>query len=174
MTSNLSSLTEVAPTPVGERFLDRYISVIVAKATLVFPPADITLVLPAAWVVEVIKVAQSHVLNLPLYQSPLFGVTHHNGKVLPLITVHPLFNANLPTQEVLTVLHLRDSASNIPSMGLIIDRLVGSCSQRDLPAALFAKSGADLSIVDGVMRFSLDLLPESLWQPSYWQLNVPN
>jgi hypothetical protein len=174
MTSPTSSPTEAAPIRTA-RFLDRYILATVADKTLVFP---------ATWVVEIIKVAQSQVLNLPLYQSPLFGVTHHNGKVLPLITVHPLFKVNMPSSEVLTVVHLGAPSNNIPAMGLMIDRLVGSCLRSDLPAALFAESGlaepgftesgAMSSAVDGFIRFSLDLLPESTWQPSYWQLDALN
>jgi hypothetical protein len=169
MTSPTSSSVEAAPI-LTARFLDRYISATVADKTLVFP---------ATWVVEIIKVAQSQVLNLPLYQAPLFGVTHHNGKVLPLIAVHPLLMVNMPSPEVLTVLHLRAPSSNIPAMGVMIDRLVGSCLHSDLPAALFAESGftesgAVPSAVDGFIRFSLDLLPESIWQPSYWRSNVLN
>lgn len=148
----------------SEGFLRRYILAQVGARHWVFP---------ATWVVEVFRVRQAQVLSLPFYNAPLLGVTHHDGKILPIISSHHLFKVDLPSQEVWTIIHLEMKESRVPSVGLVVDRAIGSCTRQDLPDDLFSASPVGLSPASShLVLFGPDDLPQNLWQPLHWTLNM--
>src|SRR5689334_20224029 len=42
---------------------------------------------PSQWVAEIMLVERSQILKLPFYNSRLLGVVHHQGSIIPLVTL---------------------------------------------------------------------------------------
>jgi chemotaxis signal transduction protein len=45
----------------------------------------LTLVFPATWVAEILRIDRSQILNLPFYDPLLVGIANYNGQITPLI-----------------------------------------------------------------------------------------
>jgi chemotaxis signal transduction protein len=114
--------------------------------------AKFTLAIPAAWVNEILRVERSRILHLPFYRELVLGITHHAGSVLPLISTALLLNQqHTNLKDVSTVIGLGAKAAELNGMGLVVDRVLQSAAQSELPA--------DAVILD-VQMFKPDL-----WQP---------
>jgi CheW-like domain len=126
-----------------------------------------TLVIPALWVVEIFRAERSQILALPFYSPLLLGITHHGGRVLPLLSTHSLLNASSPTlRENTLVVKLGDQAGTLAQVGLVIDRPLGSQTRTELPSTVFAHDAqpSDPSLV--LLR--PELVSANLWQPLCW------
>jgi chemotaxis protein histidine kinase CheA len=128
----------------------RYLLTSVAGQSLAFP---------AAWVIDILVVERSQVLALPFYQSRVWGVIHHQGKILPLVFAHPIFTEAKDlswSQPTLMAVQLAPSLPSLAGVGIVIDRLVGSLKAEELTTERL---------------FQLDDIPDSLWHPHRWQGN---
>jgi chemotaxis signal transduction protein len=129
-----------------------------------------TLVIPALWVVEIFRAERSQILALPFYSPLLLGITHHGGRVLPLLSTHSLLNVPSPAlRENTMVVKLGDQAGALAQVGLVIDRALGSQTRAELPSAVFSETSqrSDSSLV--LLR--PELVSPDLWQPLCW---IPN
>jgi hypothetical protein len=129
-----------------------------------------TLVIPALWVVEIFRAERSQILALPFYSPLLLGITHHGGRVLPLLSTHSLLNVPSPAlRENTMVVKLGDQAGALAQVGLVIDRPLGSQTRAELPSAVFSETSqrSDSSLV--LLR--PELVSSDLWQPLCW---IPN
>jgi chemotaxis signal transduction protein len=133
---------------------DRFILTQVERQTLVFP---------ATWVAEILRIEKSQILDLPFYDSLLVGVANHNGQIIPLIIGARLLKLEHSLPERLIVVRLNENATRLENVGIIVDRAIGSSTRDRLPSELFITNNAD----DMVMMRSL-LVPIRLWQPKYW------
>ncbi|MCG9889952.1 MAG: chemotaxis protein CheW [Thermosynechococcaceae cyanobacterium MS004] len=149
-----------------------------------------TLVLPAVWVAEIVRIERSQILDLPFYDPLLIGVMHQDGRIVPLIATARLFqteqSAPQPVlREALMVVRLGSTAGAIAHLGLVIDRAVGSQTRAELPASLFdASVGASVDAsavgstvsnpaepinpIDSMVLMNPSWLPLSLWKPQRW------
>jgi chemotaxis signal transduction protein len=134
--------------------IDRFILAQVANTTLVFP---------ATWVAEILRVDRSHVLTLPFYNRFLLGVIDLNGQTIPLLNTADLLKltqVNLP--ERIVVIRLNRVEEGLSNVGLIIDRSIGTATRQELPPDLFTTHRAGELVM---MRSTL--IPIDSWQPQY-------
>ena len=128
----------------------------------------LTLVLPATWVTEIIRIDRSQILDLPFYDPLLVGITNRNGRIVPLIATDRLLEVvprSLPERVVVVLLEDRGDRE-LGNVGLIVDRAIGSSTRPELPPELFTvdRSGS-------VVMMRSDLVPTNLWQPKYWSID---
>jgi chemotaxis signal transduction protein len=126
-----------------------------------------TLVFPATWVAEILRVDRSQILDLPFYDSLLVGVANYNGQMTPLIAAARLLEIEqFSVPERVMVVRLSQAAGQLENVGIIIDRAIGSSMREQLPIDLFTtnRSGA-------MVMMQSQLVPASLWQPQYWAVN---
>ncbi len=151
-----TTIDNLIPTSAEQTALaDRFILTQVERQTLVFP---------ATWVAEILRIERSQILDLPFYDSLLLGIANYNGQITPLIVGARLLQIEdflLP--ERLVVVRLNDAANRLGNVGIIVDRAIGSSTRDRLPRELFITNNTD----DMVMMRSL-LVPIRLWQPQYW------
>ncbi len=151
-----STINDFTPTIAEQTSLaDRFILTQVDRQTLVFP---------ATWVAEILRIERSQILDLPFYDDLLLGVANYNGQITPLIVGARLLQVDhFSLPERLVVVRLNQTADRLGNVGIIVDRAIGSSSRDQLPGELFITNNSD----DMVMMRSL-LVPIRLWQPKYW------
>ena len=138
--------------------VDRFILTQVERKTLVFP---------ATWVAEILRIDRSQILNLPFYDSLLVGIANYNGQMISLIAAAKLLDlTQFVVPERLMVVRLNQAAGQLENVGIIVDRAIGSSTRSELPADLLTttRAGAMVMMHSG-------LVPTSLWQPQYWLVN---
>jgi chemotaxis signal transduction protein len=142
--------TQTAPkTLLAERFISTEV-------------AGITLVFPAIWVTEILRIDRSQILDLPFYNPLLVGIVHHNSQIIPLISASRLLKVEqfvIPERSI--VVKLAPTAGKLANIGFIVDRTIGSVNRQDLPPAIFSTS----KTIDGMLLMHPDLIPPDLWQP---------
>ncbi len=156
MTTTIDNLIPVGTEQAS--LADRFILTQVERQTLVFP---------ATWVAEILRVDRSQILNLPFYDSLLVGIANYNGQMTPLIAAARLLELEqfiVPEQVI--VVRLNRAAGQLENVGIIVDRVVGNITRPELPADLFTTSRSESM----VMMHSV-LVPTGLWQPQYWSVN---
>ena len=117
-----------------------------------------TLVFPATWVAEILRVDRSQILDLPFYDSLLVGVANYNGQMTPLIAAARLLEIEqFSVPERVMVVRLSQAAGQLENVGIIIDRAIGSSMREQLPIDLFTtnRSGA-------MVMMQSQLVPASL------------
>jgi CheW-like domain len=127
----------------------------------------LTLVIPALWVVEIFRVERSQILALPFYSPLLIGITHHGGRVLPLLSSSTLLNApSTSLRENTMVVKLGDAAGSLAQVGIVIDRPLGSQTRAEIPSAVFADEAQSPN--DSIVLLRPERVSADLWQPLCW------
>ncbi len=156
MTTTVDYLTPSIAAPTS--LADRFILTQVDRQTLVFP---------ATWVTEILRIDRSQILDLPFYDSLLVGIANYSGQMTPLIAAARLLELeNFVVPERLMVVRLNEAARQLENVGIIVDRAIGSSSRAELAPELFTSNRSGEKVL---MRSSL--VPTSLWQPQYWSVN---
>ena len=138
--------------------VDRFILTQVERQTLVFP---------ATWVAEIMRIDRSQILDLPFYDSLLVGIANYNGLMTPLIAAARLLELEqFVVPERVMVVRLNQAAGQLENVGIIVDRAIGSSTRDQLPDNLFVSNCAH-----GMVMMRSLLVPTSLWQPQYWSVN---
>jgi chemotaxis signal transduction protein len=121
-----------------------------------------TLVFPATWVAEVLRVDRPQILQLPFYDRSLIGIIDRGGQITPLIAAANCLEAHSSLGEKLMVVRLNEANERLGNVGLIVDRLVGTTTRAELPSDLFTthRSGE-------MVMMSMELVPTNIWQPQY-------
>ncbi len=133
---------------------------------------QITLVFPSTEVAEILLIGRSQILALPFYNLAVLGIIHHNGQIMPLISLRQIMG--FPpghNVETLTVIRLKDAAGDLADVGLVVDMTLGMRSSDQLPPDLFKTERLpDLTNSQSKMRlFQPEMLASHLWQPRRWQ-----
>ncbi len=156
----LNNSTIVTPAPLvttQTSLADRFILTTVERFTLVFP---------AAWVAEIIRLDRSKILDLPFYNPISIGIVNHNAQIIPLIAAAKLLETTEPflLKEKLMIVKFDRSAHQLPNVGIVVDRAIGSTTRQELPPDLFnsSKIAADLVLMRP------ELIPSDIWQPQRW------
>jgi CheW-like domain len=129
--------------------------------------AGLTLVFPATWVAEIVRIDRSQILDLPFYDPLLVGIVNFNGRVTPLIAAGRLLAvAKLSLPERAIVVRLNETADRLGNVGFIVDRAIGSTTRAELPPEIFTsdRSGS-------LVMIQSQLVPANLWQPQYWSID---
>jgi chemotaxis signal transduction protein len=121
-----------------------------------------TLVFPAAWVVEILRIDRSQILKLPFYHSSLIGVIDRGGQITPLIAAAHCLEVQPSLGEKLMVVRLNEANEELGNVGLIVDRLIGTTTRQELPPDLFT---VDLAGKMVLMRSTL--VSPDIWRPQY-------
>ena len=126
---------------------------------------DLTVVFPSSLIAEIIIIERSKILNLPFYEQTVLGCVHHNGKIIPLISLEDMLQNSKKSRikERLTVVYLNEKIKKIAGIGLVIERILGSKIASELPQELFADDGDSTQLK--MRLFRADILPSQLWQP---------
>lgn len=119
---------------------------------------------PSQWVTEIILIERSQILNLPFYDTRLLGVVHHQGNIIPLVTLQSTNRVSQRPriQETLTAIHLTQSVGTLSGVGLIVDRVIGSISHEQLSANEQTATDASEPPME---VFQPEIIPPSIWQP---------
>ncbi len=96
-----------------------------------------TLVFPATWVAEILRVDRSQILKLPFYDPSLVGIIDRGGQVTPLIAAAYCLKLQPSSVEKLMVVRLNEASDKLTNVGFIVDRLVGATTRQELPPDLF-------------------------------------
>jgi chemotaxis signal transduction protein len=155
MTSTLSPPTQ--PITAQTLLADRYILTQVERFTLVFP---------AVWVAEIIRLDRSQILDLPFYDPRLVGIVNHNARITPLIAAAKLLETVevFSLKERLMVVRLNETAGKLANIGVVVDRAIGGSTRQELPPELFEPSQSTTETV----LMCPELIPSNLWQPQRW------
>jgi chemotaxis signal transduction protein len=120
-----------------------------------------TLVFPAIWVTEILRIDRSHLLTLPFYNPLILGIVDRNGQTIPLVdTARMLGLVQETVPERVLIVRLNETAEGLKNVGLIIDRLIGNTTRSELPSEIFTIHHSG----DLVMMQS-DLISADLWVP---------
>ena len=124
------------------------------------------LVFPNRWVTEIFRIQRSRVLDLPVYQSPLIGVTHHNSQILPLVSAHQVLQAEeISLRETSTIIHLSHEAGSLSNVGVVVDKAIGGTRQDQLPPGLLTTTELHPQDTNSMVFFQPDWFPAHLWHP---------
>jgi chemotaxis signal transduction protein len=138
------------------KLADRYLLTRVGPYTLVFP---------ATWVLEILRITQDKILQMPQYHPAMIGIVHHQGGFIPLVWGQKLL---LPVQsavtEQLTIIRMSESAHQMQNTGIVVDRVLGNTNQDSLPKKLLTNGSEGL-----FQLLTPTLLPANLWQPRCMQ-----
>ncbi len=136
---------------------DRFILTQVERFTLVFP---------AVWVAEILRLDRSQILDLPFYDPLLLGIVNHNAQITPLIAAARLLATSAPfsMKERLMVIRLNEAAGKLAHVGVVVDRAIGSSTRQELPLELFTPSTTTTELV----LIRPELIPTNIWQPQRW------
>jgi chemotaxis signal transduction protein len=121
-----------------------------------------TLVFPAAWVSEILRIDRSQILELPFYDRALIGIIDRGGQITPLIAAAQCLEVQSSLSEKLIVVRLNKANERLGNVGLIVDRLIGTTTRQELPPDLFTADRAGEMVM---MRSTLVAL--DIWQPQY-------
>lgn len=136
---------------------DRFILTQVERFTLVFP---------AVWVAEILRLDRSQILDLPFYDPLMVGIVNHNGRITPLVAAARLLQvASFTLPERLLVVRLNQTAGSLANIGLIVDRAISSSTRDKLPADLFATTPTTTA---EMVLMHPELIPTRIWQPQRW------
>ena len=125
-----------------------------------------TLVFPAVWVAEILRIDRTQILDLPFYDPLMVGLIDHNGQVTPLISAARLLKvANFSLAERLQVVRLNQTAGSLANIGIIVDRAITSSTREKLPADLFTTTPTSTS---NMVLLHPELIPADIWQPQRW------
>jgi hypothetical protein len=143
------------------------IAITLADRFILTQVADLTLVFPATWVAEIVRIDRSQILDLPFYDPLLVGIANYNGRVTPLIAAAKLLELNkwsLSARSI--VVRLNESVDRLGNVGFIVDRAIGNTTRSELPPELFTtnRSGS-------LVMMQSKLVPANLWQPRYWSID---
>jgi chemotaxis signal transduction protein len=132
---------------------DRFISTAIERCTLVFP---------AVWVAEILRIDREQILDLPFYDPLLIGIVHHNGAIVPLVAGNRLLNIEqFGQRERAVVVRLNEAAGSVANIGIVVDRAIGTNNRTDLPPDLFTTTATD----GAMLMMRPELIPPGLWQP---------
>jgi chemotaxis signal transduction protein len=136
---------------------DRFISTQVERFTLVFP---------AVWVAEILRIDRTQILDLPFYDSLPIGIINHKSQCTPLIAIAKLLDPQAveKSSERVMVVKLNAAAGVLAHVGIVVDRAIGSATYQELPAAIFEPPTTEATTL--LMR--PELVPATIWQPQRW------
>jgi chemotaxis signal transduction protein len=125
-----------------------------------------TLVFPAVWVAEILRLDRSQILDLPFYGPLMVGIVNHNGQITPLVAAARLLKVESFTlRERLLVVRLNQTAGSLANIGFIVDRAIASSTRDKLPADLFTTAATTTS---EMVLLHPELIPAGIWQPQRW------
>lgn len=120
------------------------------------------LLCPDYYVLDVLLLDRNYVLRLPFYAPCVVGVTQHQGKIVPLLSLRHLClqeqNVLLPGQ--LAVIRLAKTLPELFGVGLIVDRIMGSISRQQ-----YQETKYDYLPLEVI----LEQLQGSQWLPQRWR-----
>jgi hypothetical protein len=160
-------MSAIAPTPAALSAPPSDAKSTLSDRFLLAQVQTLTLVIPALWVVEIFRVERSQILALPFYSPLLIGITHHGGRVLPLLSSSTLLNApSTSLRENTMVVKLGDAAGSLAQVGIVIDRPLGSQTRAEIPSTVFADAAQSPN--DSIVLLRPERVSADLWQPLCW------
>ncbi|MEO0374018.1 MAG: chemotaxis protein CheW [Cyanobacteria bacterium P01_A01_bin.17] len=130
-----------------------------------------TLAIPALWVSEIARFELSQMLELPFYPSPLMGLMHQGGQVVPLVSAAQLLLQERQThQERPTVICLGEAAESLNQVGIVVDKILGSTTHSDVPATLFEPIDISALSSDQMVLLSQEWFSADVWKPQQWAI----
>jgi chemotaxis signal transduction protein len=140
--------------------INRYILANFGEQVIVF--ADL-------FVAEIMLVERSLILPLPFFVPALIGLAHHQGRLMPLLSLARLLkDANALIPEIVSVVCLKGDTENgetddVAGAGLIVDRVTGSVTPAQWADLLHQNPNHYLTLEQ-----LLPQIPSHVWQPKRW------
>lgn len=123
---------------------------------------------PSEWVGEILVLDRTQVLPLPFYDPAVIGVIHHQGQILPLVSLaRVLFPSLAAVQERISLIRLHHRVPHLAGVGVGVDRILGAHADHDRITPGFHPPDQP------IRPFALEMIPPNLWQPIRWSVPVP-
>ncbi|PZD74837.1 hypothetical protein C1752_00665 [Acaryochloris thomasi RCC1774] len=130
-----------------------------------------TLAIPALWVSEIARFEPSQMLELPFYPSPLMGLMHQGGQVVPLVSAAQLLQQERQMrQERPTVICLGEAAESLNQVGIVVDKILGSTTHSEVPATLFEPIDVSALGSEQMVLLSQEWFSSDVWKPQQWAI----
>lgn len=127
---------------------DRYLLTEVGQYTLVFP---------ATWISEILRIERCKVLQMPHYAPEILGIAHYQNAFLTLVAGWRFLPESQSSRaDQFTVVRIGANVSRWQNVGITVDRVLGSTGKEHFPP----KAQQDFFVV-ATTKF----LPPNLWQP---------
>jgi chemotaxis protein histidine kinase CheA len=127
---------------------DRYLLTEVGQYTLVFP---------ANWVSEILRIERGKVLQLPHYSEAILGIAHYQNTFLTLVAGWQFLPESQTSRaDQFTVVRLGANAMRWHNVGVVVGRILGNTTKENFPP----KAQQEFFVV-ATTKF----LPPDLWQP---------
>lgn len=117
-----------------------------------------SLVFPSKWVNDILLIERSQLLRLPFYDPQVFGIIHHQGKIVPLIWASRALaikqeHSPLMGKKMLMAIRLNQSMKNLADVGVIVDQVLQNINFYE---------------INDEKIFHLSDIPQHIWQPQRW------
>jgi chemotaxis protein histidine kinase CheA len=148
MTSDTSALNTHTTINVATALSDRYLLTAVGKYTLVFP---------AIWVSEILRIDRHKILQMPHYSPAILGIAHSQNSFLTLLAGWQFLPVNQPSRaDQFTVVRLGGTMPEWQNVGVTVDRVLGGTVKESFPP---------IEQRDFFVVATAQLLPTDLWRP---------
>lgn len=118
---------------------------------------------------EILIIETSQILALPFYPPSVTGCVHHQGKIIPLVSLNQILQIPFNPTRKLSVIRLNENADSLEGIGIIIEKVLGIKSQSELPTDLF-----QFLETQNMLLFNPSLIDSKLWQPLRFQQLIIN
>lgn len=125
----------------------------------------------ASFVAEIMVIDRVTIQPLPFYSSVVLGVIHHQGQLVPLISLADVLGITITAiRDRLTAIRLGPAAGERAGTAAVVDRVLGSVLGNQLrivepgqqPQGQMRGSG------EATWILQMDVIPASIWQPQSW------
>lgn len=131
---------------------------------------EINLFFPSNLVTEILMIETSKLLPLPFYSQEILGCIHHQGQIIPLVSLYQLLLGKPRlSKEKLKVVRLSENSGNLRGVGIVVDQLLGSQGREQISPELFKTDKVITLNEQKMCLFQPHLLTEELWQPQHWR-----
>lgn len=121
---------------------------------------DLIVVFPNTIIAEILLIESNQFLSLPFYSPSMKGCIHHQGKIVPLVSLSNILKIPMNLKRKLTVILLNEEAKLGIGIGVVVERILGNKSPNDLPPDLFQSLQTE-----NMRLFQVSMIDEKIWQP---------
>ncbi len=125
----------------------------------------------ASFVTEIMVIDRITIQPLPFYSSVVLGLIHHQGQLVPLISLADILGITLTTmRDRLTAIRLGPAAGERAGIAAVVDQVLGSVMGEQLRIVEPGQQSQGHLRGSGEATWILqvDVIPASIWQPQSW------
>jgi chemotaxis signal transduction protein len=113
------------------------------------------------WIEDVFILDRDQILPIPFYGTPLLGLTHHQGQVVPLLATQFLLadsSQKALMRDQMRVIRLNATTGSLMGIGLVVEQILGYVSPEQLQ-----------EFRSTILTLQLEAIPPQIWHPDRWR-----